>query len=217
MDSNDSFVVFYSNYCNHSKEFLIKLKNLKNGLFEKFTKICVDNNTSIPKSITSVPTILVPSHPYPLTDDSVRVWLDSMSNQYTTVQTPQTQMQGQMQGPIQGPMQGQMQGNNQGLISNSQEEVGEVAPYIAGEMGSCFSDNFSFLDGDPLGGKPLAHTFTFLGENNETQGLSNLSEIDRPNVTNNQKEASGFDVAYEKYMSNREGDPQISQAPRRAG
>ena len=35
---------------------------MKNGLFEKFTKICVDNNQSIPAAIKSVPTILVPSH-----------------------------------------------------------------------------------------------------------------------------------------------------------
>ena len=93
MDSNDSFVVFYSNYCNHSKEFLIRLKNMKNGIYEKFTKICVDNNGSIPAAIKSVPTILVPSHPYPLTDDSVMMWLDSMSNQYSSQQAPQMQMQ----------------------------------------------------------------------------------------------------------------------------
>ena len=89
MDSNESFVVFFSNYCDHSKEFLIKLKNMKNGLFEKFTKICVDNNNSIPKSINSVPTILVPSHPYPLTDNGVFMWLDSMSSQYSSNTTGQ--------------------------------------------------------------------------------------------------------------------------------
>ena len=222
MDSNDSFVVFYSNYCDHSKEFLVKLRNMKNGLFEKFTKICVDNNNSIPKSINSVPTLLVPNHPYPLTDNDVFMWLDSMSSQYTSNQGfdgREIQTQGEMPMPEQVDNRTNINNqlpNNPSQTTNNDENEG-VAPYVAGEMGNCFSDSFSFLDEDPLGGQPLAHNFTFIGDCEPSTMSSNPSEIDRPHVTNNQKATSGFDVAYEQYMSNRDGDPQISQVPKRAG
>lgn len=228
MDSTDSFVVFYSNYCDHSKEFLIKLKNMRNGLFEKFTKICVDNNHSIPKSINSVPTLLVPSHPYPLTDSGVFMWLDSISSQYTNHNlnhNPNQMMnQGEMPMPEQVSNRGGVDPNNFGPGHQPQTQQNGVpnqsegvAPYIAGEMGSCFSDSFSFLEADPLGGQPLAHTFTFLGEPDGSNMTTNHSDIDRPNITNNQKATSGFDVAYEQYMSNRDGDPYVAHAPKRAG
>jgi hypothetical protein len=228
MDSTSSFVVFYSNYCDHSKEFLVKLKNMRNGLFEKFTKICVDHNQSIPKSINSVPTILVPSHTYPLTDSGVFMWLDSMSSQYANHNPNYNPNQMMNQGEMPKPEQIH---NREGINTNSfgpgqpshvqtqnqSENNDGVAPYIAGEMGSCFSDSFSFLEAEPLGGQPLAHTFTFLGETDDSNMTTNNSEIDRPNVTNNQKASSGFDVAYEKYMSNRDADPYVAQAPKRAG
>ena len=209
MDTNDSFVVFYSNFCDHSKEFLIKLKNLKNGLYEKFTKICVDNNQSIPVAIKSVPTILVPSHQYPLTDNSVFLWLDSMSSQYASEPVQNTQSLSSNGNPG-NP------GNPGNQVKSDENE--DVTPYVAGEMGSSFSDSFSFLDADPQGGQPLAHTFTFI-ENGDPQisGQTNTNEIDRPNVTNSQKSTSGFDVAYEQYMSSRDADPFISQTPKRCG
>ncbi len=214
MDTNDSFVVFYSNFCDHSKEFLVKLKNMRNGLFEKFTKICVDNNQSIPAAIKSVPTILVPSHQYPLTDNSVFLWLESLSGQYA----PESNQQ--PNGNNMGPGAGNHNQNpnpNQGAGPSGDDSA--IAPYVAGEMGSCFSDSFSFLDGDPHGGKPLAHTFTFIenGEHQISSQNQNHNEIDRPNISNNQKSTSGFDVAYEQYMSNRDADPYISQAPKRCG
>lgn len=118
MTNNNSFILFYSNYCDHSKDFLLKLKKLNISLFNKFTKISVDNNSKIPKGIESVPTIIVPSHNYPLTDNSVFIWLDTMANEYCEEDKPED-----------------IQDN-------------EILPFVKNEMGHSFSDNFSFLESD---------------------------------------------------------------------
>ena len=220
MDSGDSFVIFYSNYCSHSKEFLVGLKNLRNGLFEKFTKICVDNNPSIPKAIKSVPTILVPNHEYPLTDNHVFNWLNNVGggnlNQRVVSGEPPQSVFNQNQAEPSQPS------HPPAPPKAKESEPGEISPYIACEMGNCYSDSFSFLDGDPHGGQPLAHSFTFLGadgsevQHQQPQSRPTRQEIDRPNITNNEK-SSGFDVAYEQYMSNRDADPYVSYAPKRCG
>ena len=42
----------------------------------------------------------------------------------------------------------------------------EISPYHANEMGTMFSDSFSFLDSDDTKeGQPISHNFEFLGSN----------------------------------------------------
>lgn len=232
MSFNDSFVVFYSNQCEHCKSFLTQLKGLGNGLFEKFTKICVDGNVSIPKSIQSVPTILVPSHSHPLTDNSVFMWLETMSSQYgptptvqSTQATPSVQQIHPSQQQAMGPPQGGQQGQSQGVQPPDSDEG--IVPYVAGEMGNCFSDSFSFLDSTP---QPLAHSFSFLdgsaptgqpgglgGPQGNPMAQVSADNIGRPSMQTQTKSSSSFDVAYESYMNSREGDMAIPQQPRRVG
>ena len=46
------------------------------------------------------------------------------------------------------------------------EEANDITPYLANEMGSMFSDSFSFLDSDDTKeGQPISHNFEFLGNN----------------------------------------------------
>ena len=50
--------IFYSKYCPHCKDFIIKLKN--EGLLDLFTnKICIDGMPNLPTFLKEVPTIIV--------------------------------------------------------------------------------------------------------------------------------------------------------------
>jgi hypothetical protein len=56
-NQNSKYLLFYSNRCNHCKEFLSKLT--KTNLKDSFSFFCIDNNyQNIPKGIKSVPTLL---------------------------------------------------------------------------------------------------------------------------------------------------------------
>lgn len=215
MSTENTFVVFYSNYCNHCKTFLTQLKQLNSNLFQQFTKICVDNNPSVPKAIQSVPTIIVPSHPHPLTDSSVTMWLDTLASQYAQepVQANQSSHPGnqpQQQHPSQaGPGAAPVDADSGGIM-----------PYVSCEMGSQFSDGFSFLDSDPQSSQPLEHQFSFLspadGGAPNSMGIvpgQVGGTIDRPSAP--QQKANCFDSQYEEYMNTRDSDPVIQRPHQR--
>ena len=219
MNTENTFVVFYSNYCSHCKTFLTQLKQLDESLFQRFTKICVDNNPSVPKAIQSVPTIIVPSHQHPLTDSSVTMWLDTLAGQYTQSQ-PKAGHTGNMPGsavpggpsPGGGPAPGPVAGDNSGIM-----------PYVSGEMGTQFSDGFSFLEGDPGHSQPIEHQFAFLsGDNNLSGGAPGQVQmggqpgpgtIDRPSAP--QQRSNCFDSQYEEFMNTRDSDPYIQRPHQR--
>lgn len=226
-DSGQQFVVFYSNSCPHSKDFLVRLNQFDKGLFDRFVKICVDNNPSIPDCIDSVPTIIAPSHSYPLTDNAVFMWLDTVADNYRSKQNDsqflqQAQHQQQQQHQHHQHQQQQQQHTSnqpQGQAQQAPPEDKGITPYNPGEMGTSYSDGFSFLD-DSMG---MSHNFSFLdgampgkmpGQGAQSQ-VPNSGSIDRPMMS---KECSpDIDANYEKYMSSRDNDPYIAQAPKRCG
>ena len=66
----ETYILFYSNYCANCKEFIQSL--YKSPFFEKFKKVCVDNNTNVPKEITSIPAII---DPYTYCFTVLRIWI----------------------------------------------------------------------------------------------------------------------------------------------
>ena len=76
----ENHILFYSNYCNNCKEFVSLL--YKSPFFEKFQKICVDNNPKIPKEITLIPCIVVPRMNKPLVGTEAFHWLRGMNQMY---------------------------------------------------------------------------------------------------------------------------------------
>lgn len=183
MTNKTVFILFYSNYCQHCKDFLIKLKKMNEDLYNNFTKIAVDGNSKIPKGITSVPTIIVPSHNHPLTDESVFMWLETIAVDYPCKKN----------------------------VDNESEKTEEILPFIKNEMGYGFSDNFSFLESEG----PLAHSFSFIGEDTNSFVPNNdapIPTMDRPNPT---KLEDSFNVNLEELKNNRDCDPFIMQAPQR--
>lgn len=75
---SNNHILFFSNYCNHSKEFIERL--YKSGLYDKFTRICVDDNKyKIPPQIQSVPAVIVPDYDYPLEGEDAFNWIEQLS------------------------------------------------------------------------------------------------------------------------------------------
>ena len=185
-------VLFYSEKCHHSKEIidLISKTSFKNT----FIKIKVDYNRNLPKSIKTVPTIIVPTHNEPLAGNSAFMWINTMSNK------GQSQQLGQGSNPGQSTHQGQGQGHVTGSQTNNDDDI---SPFFASEMNSKFSDNFSFIDNTD----PLSHQFSFLNPNEGTPTMPN---------NNTRQESSGdsrqdarvntMDNDYENLMQQRNND-----------
>jgi len=68
-------IVFYSNYCNYSKELVNKLSKTK--LHDSLIYICVDDkNISLPNFVNVVPTIYLYENKQILTEDDINNWVN---------------------------------------------------------------------------------------------------------------------------------------------
>jgi len=181
----ENHILFYSNYCNYSKQFIQAL--YKSPLYEKFNKICVDNNPKVPKQITHVPTIIVPRMMKPLSCDEAFHWLQGMS-QMMLQQQEQNKPQQQEQKTENDP-------------TNLNYSMGDVTAY-SNTMGG-FSDNFSFLSND----NPLEHNFTFLGGQDQKIRTPQEDGSDpRSQMSSSNAGKSEIDKEYERMMEQRNRD-----------
>jgi hypothetical protein len=74
----NQYILYYSNYCVNSKEFINIL--CKSPLYNKFTKINISApNSPIPKFLKYTPTMVVPGSNKPLTGIEVFTWLEAQS------------------------------------------------------------------------------------------------------------------------------------------
>lgn len=79
---DNKYYFFYSNYCEHCKDYKVKLT--KAGLLNTFNAVCVDNrNIKLPRNLTGVPAIIVPEYKDPLEMDDAFAWLNSIVNKKT--------------------------------------------------------------------------------------------------------------------------------------
>lgn len=75
--SNSSYpILFYSNRCNTCKTVCTLLNNSQ--LSNSFKFICVDNNNNIPKQITVVPTVVIPSIHKMYVGNEIIQWIRSI-------------------------------------------------------------------------------------------------------------------------------------------
>jgi hypothetical protein len=150
----ETYILFYSNYCANCKEFIQSL--YKSPFFEKFKKVCVDNNTNIPNEITSIPSIIVPRMAKVLTGTEAFHWLRGMNQIYLQEQEKQVNQDASSKAKTGAvPPEG-----NTGDPTNLNYAMGAVTAY-SGTMDG-FSDSFSFLGND----SPMEHQFEFLGKGN---------------------------------------------------
>jgi len=74
-DTNNYHVLYFSNFCEHSKSFLDELS--KNNLLNNFEKICIDHkNIKLPAFLKEVPTIIIPDHKEPLFGTDAFKWIE---------------------------------------------------------------------------------------------------------------------------------------------
>lgn len=81
--------LFYSKYCKHCRDFIIKLK--QRDLLNIFTtKICIDDpriKNNLPPFLKEVPTILVDDYDKPLASDMAFKWIEFKKKQIVEEQT----------------------------------------------------------------------------------------------------------------------------------
>jgi len=145
--ASSQVVLFYSNHCQHSHSFLKELN--QNNI--TITTVCVDTTSRqrIPDVVKSVPTLIVAGESEPRVGERAFQWLSQQSrnrNQHTPPNHPQYK---------QNP-------NNQ-----EQSADGPIAWQLE-EMGSSFSDGYSFIDEHTSNSIPK--NFQFLNEETNTSG-----------------------------------------------
>ena len=150
----ETYILFYSNYCANCKEFIQSL--YKSPFFEKFKRVCVDNNPKVPNEITSIPAIIVPKMTKVLVGTEAFHWLRGMNQMH--LQELEKKVNNDTSARAKNgapPVEGQT-----GDPTNINYMMGSVTAY-SGTMDG-FSDHFSFLGNE----NPLEHTFEFLGKGN---------------------------------------------------
>lgn len=69
-------IIFYSNFCNYSKEILTQIS--KTTLNDKMTYICVDDrNINLPPFVQAVPTIYLINEQKVIVDEAIVPWIKS--------------------------------------------------------------------------------------------------------------------------------------------
>jgi hypothetical protein len=158
-NNNNKAILYYSKRCAHCGELLNKIREgekMISGFSNNFLYVLVDGNQNLPKYITEVPTMVVPTHNKPLTGDSVFMWVDTkLRSIYQQAQQQQQQQTQQRTAPQQ----------QQQVQQQQQQEADGPMCYNPLEM-SGFGDSFSFLDGM---GDVQEHCFTFIDENGQRQ------------------------------------------------
>lgn len=161
-----SILLFYSNRCPHSKQFLTECQT---NNIQAFHKICIDNTPRerIPASVTSVPALVFAGTNQCLQSEQAFQWLKQQKHE-------QQQRRQQQQ-------QAGLAGNGE----STNARPGEPSAWQSTEMGASFSDTYSFLDnsytesgtGQPLkentggSGSTIPKNFAFLdGASFHTQG-----------------------------------------------
>ena len=161
-----TILLFYSNKCPHSRQFLEKCEQY--GI-QSMHRICVDNTPRgrIPTVVKSVPALVFSGSNQSMQGDQAFQWLEQQIHQKQ--QKTQQRQQSQLS-----------QSNSTGTVGNAQIN-GEPLAWQSTEMGSSFSDTYSFIDnsftetgqaptGDNGGsGSTIPKNFSFLSEPNTVQ------------------------------------------------
>jgi hypothetical protein len=184
---NNKYILFYSNFCSNSKEFITELYKTK--YYELFMKVCVDKkDIKIPKQITAVPTIIVPNYPRPLTGGEAFFWLEGMSK--INIQKESSNLVVQ---------QGQKK-KVEGEFSN-QTGSESITPFSYEMKG--YSDAYTYLDNN----NALDRNFSFLnGSGNHNIGSGNIPTPKEMGEFDKKQKDSEVSQAYERLMEERNRD-----------
>ena len=213
MSNNGDYILFFSNRCSHSKEFL-QLLTTDPALDRVFMKVNVDTKgVNIPKCVSKVPSAIIPYNGKPslLVGNNIFKWFEDNHRQ----QNGRMNVGG---GGGRMPPQQQQQRQPPSQQEQPQVSVGGIEDYDPQGM-TGYSDTFSFLDNQ----NPLKKAFSFIndalgGGGGQSSGGSgggmSMGSGDREEKTTResqkQKELS---AAYEKMMNQRKFE--VPQGPMR--
>ena len=204
---SNQHILFYSNNCPHSQEFIQLLNNSQ--YHNKFQKYCIEHMNKIPNGIFEVPTIIVPGFNMPLSGDNVFNWFQQNTQAPPPLQT----------NTIPEPTPVPTREEPPSRTSQRDERPDFSAPPSLGnpieepsafglEM-SGFSDIYSYIE-EGQEGRPLDHSFEFIGNNIPAPITdSNKSNIPQLPSTKTTKQSKGdiLNKKYEEFMNSRNNDP----------
>jgi len=177
--------LFYSKKCPHCAEILNKIRMAPQTFGSSFDYILIDGNRNLPNFLKEVPTLIVPSHPQPLTGESVFMWIDT-----------QMRMLGNKSAPAGGDASSSAQ-KKEGAIANTMDGLSFYNPL---EM-SGFGDNYFSLENDN-GGQD--HCFVFIDEKGNKQVQCS------PQQTSGQVNFQAYNA---NQFSSQQSRPQQQQVP----
>tara|TARA_B110000208_G_scaffold192046_1_gene262193 strand:+ start:15017 stop:15475 length:459 start_codon:yes stop_codon:yes gene_type:complete len=149
---NNKPILFFSRNDTNSKEIwsYIKSKNL----LEEFIKISTDNNRKIPSIIKSTPSIYIKGRPV-ITDMFIKMYIDTMSSSNNAIVNSSQNLNPQRDyKPRDIPHQSAPE------VKTSTNNLNGIKDFNPVEMGSNFSDNYSFIENDT----PMSFCYQFLDE-----------------------------------------------------
>ena len=196
--------LFFSNLCPHSNK-LLEILN-KNNLIDNFELCCVDNtDIELPDFILSVPTLYLVNQKRVLVDESLFHFINiEINKKSNTLSQPQPQQQQQLQ-KLQQTQQQPQQTQQQTKMGQIENQTGDpsISGFHSTEMGSSFSDNYSFINDN----KHIEHSYTFIGDNNTTNEEKLLpSNTNIISQQENQNKSDLMDKAYEDMIKQRGND-----------
>ena len=227
MNNSNAHVLFYSEKCPHSREFINLINNTRYG--SVFRRCCVERMAKIPNGIFEVPTIIVPGYNVPLSGDNVFKWFKQVAGEMPSMRNSTTResMEPKRVTPPVPPRrpppearvsshQTQSTTNREptsvgGHSSPETNNTGEPSPFGL-ELSAGFSDIYSYIDDDA--GKPLVHSFEYIdGSNTSIKGGNSASTGDisttssRSGSNARDEKANQFNKKYEDFMMSRNSDP----------
>ena len=153
---SQSHVLFYSNRCQHSQQFVQQLKQA--GMADRVTQVCIDHTPRhrIPGTVKSVPTLVIAGSLTPLVGDQAFLWLQEEARQEQERRKQQAQQYASMGGGTGGQGQPGPGGGSGGPEAWHGAEMG----------GGSYSDAYSFIGADTSAqgsGSSIPKSFAFLG------------------------------------------------------
>ena len=200
MNPQSKYMLFYSNNCIHSREFINQLyKN--QPVYNAFIKIDVQNTkVNIPKCVKAVPTIIIKSvnaSPQVFTGDEVFKWYNQLLSRLQQASAAPTQ-----------------QGPSSNLGNGTAKSLGSILDYDPCTM-SGFSDNFAYVEDKTIQSNPIEHQFEFVGRSMAPASMQMSGQGQGgPQVGKSKDEdKNALAGAYEQMMAQRAMD--VPQPPER--
>ena len=198
MSQQSSHILFYSNRCHHSQQFLQQLQ--QTGYANAITQVCIDNTPKhrIPNNVTSVPTLIIAGNMTPIVGDQAFLWLQEQVRQEQARQQQQSQNYASM---------GNTTASQAGGAPGNAESAGPEAWHGAEMGGSSYSDAYSFLDADTSSGSSIPKSFAFLGEGS-SQPQNTPNQQQHPQQHQRQQQFPEMRTTTPDYGSHQQGQGQ---------